>query len=92
MTPAVMPISSAAPAGPPAKLTRATAEHQLSEFREVVAGFAERYPESRVLRRGSFDGGEQWLELIRSQTEQWSLDMEPILCDGRHGRMPYGML
>ena len=67
-------------------------DHQLSEFRDLVAGFEERYPESKVLRRGTFDGGEQWLKMIRSQTEQRSLDMEPILRDVRHGRLPYGML
>ena len=67
-------------------------DHQLSEFRDLIAGFEERFPESTVLRRRTFDGGEQWLETVRSQTEQHSFDVEPILRDVRHGRLPYGML
>ncbi len=58
---------------------------QLTEFRDLVAGFEHRYPESRVLRRHRFDGGEQWLEMIRSQTEQRSLNVEPILRDVQRG-------
>ncbi len=67
-------------------------DDQLSELRDLMVGFEERYPESKVLRRASFDGGEQWLETVRSQTEQRSFDVEPILRDVRHGRLPYGML
>ena len=67
-------------------------DHQLSEFRDLIVGFEERFPESTVLRRRTFDGGEQWLETVRSQTEQRSFDVEPILRDVRHGRLPYGML
>ena len=65
---------------------------QLSEFRELVAEFEQRYPESRVLRRASFEGKEQWLEMIREQTQRQSLETAPILDHVRHGRMPYGML
>lgn len=67
-------------------------EAQLSELRDLAADFEERFPESVVLRRHSFDEVEPWLEMIRSKTQQRSLDMEPILRDVRHGRMPYGML
>ncbi len=65
---------------------------QLSEFRGLVAEFEQRYPESSVLRRVSFDGEEQWREMIREQTQQWSLETDPIINHVRHGRMPYGML
>ena len=67
-------------------------EAQRSEIGDLADGFAKRYPESSVLRRQSFDGTEPWLEMIRDQTEQRSLDMDPILRDVRHGRAPYGML
>lgn len=65
---------------------------QIAEIRDLVAGFEERYPDSSVLRRHSFDSEEQLLDALKDKTQQRSLDIDPLLRDVRDGRMPYGML
>ena len=79
-----------------ALMTRGDGSHftetERSRFTDMLSDYHERFPESSVMQRFSFEHPEEALEVIESLTARPSIEAAEAINRVRNGQMPYGLL